>query len=89
MCNNYGKKRPMPEICGDCPYLKECFLSWKAGTFESQYVCVKDRMTGRLSEHGDPKRIAAVQKDGDDSAIAEAYRRGFADGFKKARGNKQ
>ena len=29
-------------------------------------------ITGRLSEHGDPKRIAAVQKDGDDSAIAEA-----------------
>lgn len=48
MCNNYGRKRPMPEICGDCPYLKECFLSWKAGTFESQYVCVKDRMTDRL-----------------------------------------
>lgn len=46
-------------------------------------------ITGRLSEHGDPKRIAAVQKDGDDSAIAEAYRHGFADGFKKARGNKQ
>lgn len=50
MCNNYGRRRPTPEICGDCPYLKECFLSWKAETFESRHVCINDWMTDRLPD---------------------------------------
>lgn len=59
MCSNYGRRRPAPEICGSCPYLKECFLSWKAGTFESQWVCVDDRMTDRLP---DPRPLPGEKK---------------------------
>lgn len=38
MCGNYGRKRPSPETCGDCPIVKECFASWKIGAHGGQYV---------------------------------------------------
>lgn len=38
MCSNYEKKRPKPETCGDCLYLKECFASWKIGVHGGQHV---------------------------------------------------
>ncbi len=47
--------------------------------------CVTDYHRRKVFEPGNPERIAQVQKETDETAIAEAYRQGYLEGLKKGR----